>query len=155
MRNIEKIITEFKEINFHDGFMRKMDIIPPKELHNCDMSQYAIRFDLTLWDRNFKEIYNAIIQFIDVANINMNVDFDVFSDNGDYQIQGASVESYKKSDDNIVEDCYPKWNIEYSEDMDTPVKYKIENKHKYALFTIELFGGEIKILAKDIKIVKK
>ncbi len=155
MRNIEEIITEFKEINFHDGFMRKMDIIPPKDLYNCNMSQYIIRFDLNLWNQNFEENYNVIIQFIDVANINMNVDFDVFTDNGVYQIQEASVENYKKSEDNIVEGCYSKWNVGYSEDMDTPIKYKIENRDKYALFSIKLFGGEIKMLANDIKIIKK
>lgn len=168
-RNIENIIEEFKALNFHDGFMKKMQINPPKYMNkkrykDVLFSQYSILLDLILheipdfWEP--WEPHNIVLEFVDVANLNMSVDFDIFSGNAPHQIMDAKIFPFEDLDNAIVMDNYEKWNVTYNDQEEkdisnTPVEYKLNNKKQYILFQIELFGGIIKILARDFIIKKR
>ncbi|WP_129598609.1 hypothetical protein [Anaerophilus nitritogenes] len=167
-RDTEQILADFKTLNFHDGFMKKMQINPPqymnkKRYENTLCSQYSILFDLILHEPNFDEPwepYNIVLEFVNVANLNMSVDFDIFSDNAPHQIWNAKIFHFKDLNNDVVIDGYKDWNVTYNDQEEgdisnTPVEYKLNNKSQYFLFQIELFGGSIKILAQDFVIKKR
>lgn len=155
----QDVIKKFNNILFHDGTLNKFEI---KRIHNGKRkASFEIRFYLKLATKDFKNTYEAVLEFKNPVNIEMDIDFDILINNDFAPICGAHAEEWKYINKSIVQRNKEHWNITYSDREngekqinETPAKDKILHEEKYILFKLELFGGNISILAKSFKLRK-
>lgn len=108
---------------------------------------------------SYGEYKKAKIEFKQVANLNLNIDFDILADNDFSPFAGGKASEWVYRKDAIVSNSKKAWNMVYLDKdnsekpiQKTPAKHKIIHQNRYILFKIGLFGGVIEVLAKDFNI---